>query len=65
MIAVPDDALVPEEFAIFSRKDGKWASVQMIWRQGGRIGLELTSELEDVHESTHLHIRQMSTMITH
>lgn len=65
MLSLPAEQHLPDVFAIFSRKDGLLANAQMIWRQGDRLGIHLLSEPEDVRQSDQLHIRQMSTMISH
>nr|WP_321442862.1 PilZ domain-containing protein [uncultured Cohaesibacter sp.] len=65
MLSVSSALQLPENFAIFSRKDGKLASARMIWRRGDRLGIKLTSDMEEVWDSNRPHIRQMSTMITH
>ena len=65
MVEVPVDVVLPESIAVLSRKDSSLASARVIWRKGERVGVQLTSEPEDVRKSSHLHIRQMSTMISH
>ena len=62
-LTVDPGLMLPTEMTLLNRKEGTLAPVQMIWRKGHHMGVELEGDVEDVRASEKSYIRQLTTML--
>ncbi|MCT4656867.1 MAG: PilZ domain-containing protein [Cohaesibacter sp.] len=55
---------LPREFSLLNRKEGTLAQVKLVWQTGDEIGVEFTSNMEDVRNFAKSDIRRMSIIAT-
>ncbi|WP_321338451.1 hypothetical protein [uncultured Cohaesibacter sp.] len=62
-LVVDPDLMLPSDMTLLNRKEGTLSPVQMIWRQGPHVGVEVDGDEENVRNSEQSHIRQLTTML--
>ena len=63
-ISVDPTLALPSEFAVLNRKDGTLADAKIIWKEGGKLGLKFSTQMEDVRNFAKADLRRMSIIAT-
>lgn len=63
-ITVDPGTLLPAHFALLNRKDGTLADARIVWKNGNRLGVEFSSQMQDVQTFSRADIRRMAIIAT-